>query len=1569
MKRFISMLLVCLMVLQMFPMGIHTHAHETETIPAETVETMAVTEETALPPETSIAREAPTTEPVPEADPTETVEEATPPTTAETVPETECSVPVFSSEDGYYQLILDSITNDPAEETDETETHSEESHVMGTLESTTRGVNDHTYYEGESNNDWSLADLVENDYTVIASIGGIDTDFFAMRLNYKSKVTILAVAKKSSFGMGFYDSSEKLLAKDITGTRTDDGNYSYTMSGTYSAGKYYYVTLDSNKSSSYNYIFYVEIEPLYLSCKHSSKKKVETVEPTCGSQGYTEYYCKTCDYTWKDKIVPATGKHMYYDQYDSICDACKSNRYLGIARGECGDPMNWVIYDDGRMVVSGWGDMQLNNGNGMPWDSYKSRIKSLEVRDEVFRISDHAFENCTNLTSITLAGSVLNIENGAFRNCTSLSGVTLGEGVRRIGDESFGGCTALTSIRIPSTVTEIDSGAFVLCGNLESFNVASGNPVYSSDSQGILYNKDKTETVLIPEGIRGTVTIPTTLSEIPSFAGRTKLTGVVIPEGFTKIPKSCFTNCLALKNVQLPGSITEIHESAFYRCTALQQIALPQSVTYIGLAAFEECTALSSIALPDKLSEIAYRAFFNCRALKKITFSKNVTYICKEAFWDAGLKEITFEGNAPIIDWNAFSGVIATVYYPITDTTWNSSTKLDYDGNLTWIGACIGGHVEVIDVPGFAPTCTEEGLSPDSHCSNCGEIVSVQQVLPALGHDVIIDAYLAPTCLETGLTEGKHCGRCAEVLTAQKAIPALGHTTVVDAYLAPTCEETGLTEGSHCGRCGHVHLAQQIIPALGHSYTDHWCDNCGRAEFVEVISIETDAVSITSGQQANLTAVLDYAIREETEIIWTLAEGDAAYATLEAGRETAVLTAQRLLEDATVTVSAKTADGLHDPVSIRITIRGVDSDHDLFAGKSLTLKPINPATGKAYTAKQLTWSLDERYVPFASVKNGKVTAQKVVQKERVQVTATVNATGEKLQYVIDIFPAITQLEVSHDGAVANGKTLLMDYSDKEMVLTADLFPVDLTQSVTWTISDKKSQYADYEISGNTLTISNPKGKAGTVTINATVNAGVKKTATVKVQFGTYARAVEILSPTGTTLRGGETLMLSAYISDPVGVTKPGIVWSVSDKTAATVSGGTVKAKNVAHPTTVTVTATSKDGQASASLDLEILPKNEGQLVLMCDGSFVTNTTKAMSFGDTWQLSAAIITNGISVPQAVTWTTSKEAVAYVSEGLITATGVGTAKVTAEYGGQKAVVTVKVSTLVKDMEITTKDGKNLIEENGETMVLVSSGKSVNLAANILTGGAAKAVAWEITEGAGYAKIASSGKLTANKDLTSVQYITVKVTAKDGGNCSETIRVKILPLATGVQIYENGSSVRSNTTYVCDMLTTPTLKLNARVYPAKANQAVELTSSNKKIADFNENGELVCIKPGTVTITAKALDGSNAKTTFKLTIIKRITELKMNASLPVDENGNFFVAGGKSLKLAPMIEISPSDATNKKLSWSVSPNDYGIKINASGVLSTKKVTQPVTVNVMVLTQDGSGKMLSFNVLVYPT
>ena len=71
-------------------------------------------------------------------------------------------------------------------------------------------------------------------------------------------------------------------------------------------------------------------------------------------------------------------------------------------------------------------------------------------------------------------------------------------------------------------------------------------------------------------------------------------------------------------------------------------------------------------------------------------------------------------------------------------------------------------------------------------------------------HTEKVMSAVAPTCEETGLTEGVCCSECGEILAAQEVVPALGHKEVVLGAEAATCEKTGLTEGKKCSRCGEI---------------------------------------------------------------------------------------------------------------------------------------------------------------------------------------------------------------------------------------------------------------------------------------------------------------------------------------------------------------------------------------------------------------------------------------------------------------------------------------------------------------------------------------------------------------------------------------------------------------------------------------------------------------------------------------------------------------------------------------------------------------------------------------------
>ncbi len=154
----------------------------------------------------------------------------------------------------------------------------------------------------------------------------------------------------------------------------------------------------------------------------------------------------------------------------------------------------------------------------------------------------------------------------------------------------------------------------------------------------------------------------------------------------------------------------------------------------------------------------------------------------------------------------------------------------------------INTHSEAIDAA-VEPTCDNTGLTEGKHCSECGNVIVEQTVIPATGHkyddrydaDCNVCDFVRPadcrhnntviipgksaTCTGEGYTEGEKCANCEEVLIPQIQLDPLGHTEgkwIVDKE--STCTEDGIKSQS-CSVCS-VTLNTEIIKAIGHSISD-----------------------------------------------------------------------------------------------------------------------------------------------------------------------------------------------------------------------------------------------------------------------------------------------------------------------------------------------------------------------------------------------------------------------------------------------------------------------------------------------------------------------------------------------------------------------------------------------------------------------------------------------------------------------------------------------------------------------------------------------------------------------------
>lgn len=332
-----------------------------------------------------------------------------------------------------------------------------------------------------------------------------------------------------------------------------------------------------------------------------------------------------------------------------------------IDSGECGAALRWELTDAGVLTISGTGKMTDYSNSysddysyrytDAPWfDEHSNHIVRVAVSSGVTGVGSSAFALLPNLVSVDLAASVSSIGEDAFSGCTALTAFTLPVRVTALANGIFNGCTSLRSVSLPPSLISIGSFAFYHCEALTALT--------------------------IPENVRSIGT--------DAFS-ETGLRRITIPEGVDTLAIRLFCGCKSLTEVELPDGIKSIGGNAFGGCTALTNFTLPAGVTVIDSYGFRNCSALTSITLNDKLSEIGKEAFQNC-PLTSIRFPEGLAWIGENAFGGCTkLSAIRFEGPAPTIAADAFSGVTAETAYPGTSPSWTAAHLKNYGGSLTWV--------------------------------------------------------------------------------------------------------------------------------------------------------------------------------------------------------------------------------------------------------------------------------------------------------------------------------------------------------------------------------------------------------------------------------------------------------------------------------------------------------------------------------------------------------------------------------------------------------------------------------------------------------------------------------------------------------------------------------------------------------------------------------------------------------------------------------------------------------------------------------------------------------------------
>ena len=401
------------------------------------------------------------------------------------------------------------------------------------------------------------------------------------------------------------------------------------------------------------------------------------------------------------------------------------------------------------------------------------------------------------------------------------------------------------------------------------------------------------------------------------------------------------------------------------------------------------------------------------------------------------------------------------------------------------------------------------------------------------------------------------------------------------------------------------------------------------------VSLNKSSDEVLVGECVQLTATVSPSNTTDKSVTWK--SSNTSVATVDSnGKVTGV-------NPGTATITVTTADGSNRTATCKITVKPVLVSLVSLSLSETTVRPgdkvqlnatIQPSNA---TNKTLAWSSSDNSIVTVN-DNGLVTAV-------APGTATVTARSTDGSNVTASCRFIVQRPLASSLTLDNDEMSL--YVGEDYTMTATVLPADALQSLNW--SSSKPSVATIDQEGRIHAVAE-----GTAVIVASTIDGSNLTQacilTVRPRLATGIN----LNRSEVAIAKGESVTLVATVI-PDNTTNKSVTWKSSKTSVATVdANGKVTA---IAPGTAKITATTADGtNLSASCTVTVVEAWVSEIVLD-----KTQVVIPLEYTDT--IHATVLPENAAIKE-VTWTSSNEAVAVVdSEGVVTATGVGSATITA------------------------------------------------------------------------------------------------------------------------------------------------------------------------------------------------------------------------------------------------------------------------------------------------------------------
>lgn len=640
-------------------------------------------------------------------------------------------------------------------------------------------------------------------------------------------------------------------------------------------------------------------------------------------------------------------------------------------------------------------------------------------------------------------------------------------------------------------------------------------------------------------------------------------------------------------------------------------------------------------------------------------------------------------------------------------------------------------------------------------------------------------------------------------------------------------------------KAGTVKITVQTEPIPGSTIV---CN--GTFDLTILPSNQTELISIgayilgntMSPGMKQVITITPYPVNAYVEQGFKYESSDASVASVD---ERGVITAVRD-GNATITITSKDGQNIKATVSVMVsqttgipvTSLDIHGEHTMALGDKQVLAPL--ITPMNASNPRVTFTSSNPKVATVA-EDGTVTALELGTTEigvsaqdgsGVSRSFTVTVTGRKADKI--------ELRGSTTMQVGDSQTLTTIVTPNN----ATNLNLKYTSSNTSVVTVSEKGYA----------VANAIGTA-VITVETTDGSNLKQQMTITVtEKIVKVKSIALNLPGESDIAVDETRVITAVVF-PLDATASDLEWYSSNEDVISISDNEITG---VEPGKAIIIASATDGTGiSARLSVSVYePKGEPRTISLDGNSKMTL--------DSDQTLAVILNPAKTImPDDLEWTSSNDEIVDVSDGLVTANGLGTATVTAQNEKLKASMTITV--VNEELDEDEIDDFITLDNVGGTLEL-KEGESFTVQTNFRVDTSDQYLAWK-TSNSVVASVSQKGRITARRYGKAI----ITVSTMDG-EYTEEIEVEVSKKEYKLTFEDLTSANKLK-------LKKGRSKIIRYSLQADGTKAASLSwsTSKKSVAKVTEKGRVSGIKKGKakITLRMKLVNGKTVKKSFLVVV----------------------------------------------------------------------------------------------------